>query len=223
MTPTMRRNTIIILLLSALALYQYYQVTNQSGNDSTQAIEGLPWQIELLPQGKSRVFGVVLGQSTMADAFAVLGKDYELAIISMLDEQGALEAYYPRYLAGVLTGKLILAAQIDKTQLQAIRKRATRIDYTGSGAKKFRLHQDDIATAKSLPVATITFIPTTNFDEEIIMMRFGKPDRRIQTNDNTEHYLYRERGLDIIHNKKGKEVLQYVAPSQFNRLSDALN
>jgi len=217
----MKRNIIIVLLLSALALYQYYQVKNQSG--STQTIEGLPWQIELLPQGKSGVFGLVLGQSTLADAFAVLGQDYELAIISMLDEQGALEAYYPRYLAGVITGKLILAAQIDDAQLQAMRKRAEGIDYTGSGAKKFRLRQDDIAAAESLPIATITFIPTTNFDHEIIMMRFGKPDLRIKSNDNTEHYLYRKKGLDIILNQKGKDVLQYVAPSQFNRLSDALN
>jgi len=216
----MKRNIIIVLLLSALALYQYYQVEIQSG--STQAIEGLPWQIELLPQGKSKVFGLILGQSTLADAFAILGQDHELAIISMLDEQGSLEAYYPRYLAGVITGKLILAAQIDDAQLLSMRKRADGIDYTGSGAKKFRLHPDDIATAESRPIATITFIPTTNFNHEIILMRFGKPDQLIQSNDNTAHYLYSERGLDIIHNLKGKEVLQYVAPSQFNRLSDAL-
>ncbi len=219
----MKRNIIIVLLLSALALYQYYLVTNQPDSGGTQTIEGLPWQIELLPEGKSRVFGLILGQSTLADAFSVLGQDHELAIISMLDEQGALEAYFPRYLAGVITGKLILAAQIDEAQLQAMRSRATSIDYTGSGAKKFRLYQDDIATAENLLIATITFIPTTNFDEEIIMLRFGKPDQRIQSNDNTEHYLYRKKGLDIILNKKGKEVLQYVPPSQFNRLSDALN
>jgi len=217
----MKRNIIIILLLSALALYQYYQIENQSG--STQTIEGLPWQIELLPQGQSRVFGLVLGQSTLADAFAELGQDYELAIISMLDEQGSVEAYYPRYLAGVITGKLILAAQIDDTQLLAMRSRATGIDYTGSGAKKFRLHQDDVGVATSLPVATITFIPSVGFDHDIIIKRFGEPDRRVKSNDNTEHYLYRERGLDIILNQKGKEVLQYVAPAQFNRLSDALN
>ncbi len=218
----MKKIALIVLLIGGFLLYQYYQTDQQNGSDARISIEGLPWQIEELPEGQSRVFGLVLGQVTLADAFKVLGQDRELAIIAMLNEPGSLEAYYPRYTAGVLTGKLILVAGIEDQKLAEMRKRAVSIDYTGSGAKKYRLHKGDMAYVDSLPVATVTFVPSVNFDHDTIIKRFGKPDHLIVANTNTSHYLYHDKGVDIILNQKGKEVMQYVAPKDFGRLSEVL-
>jgi hypothetical protein len=37
-----------------------------------------------------------------------------------------------------------------------------------------------------------------------------------------EHFLYPAKGLDLILDRKGKEVLQYVAPRDFARLREPL-
>jgi hypothetical protein len=50
------------------------------------------------------------------------------------------------------------------------------------------------------------------------VQRFGAPAERIRQGETLEHFLYPARGLDIVLDSKGKEVLQYVAPADFARL-----
>ena len=55
-------------------------------------------------------------------------------------------------------------------------------------------------------------------DEAIILQRFGTPAERIRQGETLEHFLYPDKGLDLVLDSKGKEVLQYVAPADFARL-----
>ena len=175
-------------------------------------VTGLPWQIDILPNGNTRVFGIELGQTTLEAAIGHLGNDMELAIIAAPGETGTLEAYYSHYSAGPITGKLILIMEIPAELLADMRARA----FQEGGTRRYRLHPADLAVASRAPVRVITFMPSFNLDESIAEERFGTPVEIIQVNEQQKHLLYPGKGLDLILNTDSRELLQYLQPRAFN-------
>ena len=199
------------LIMVVLAIYPF-----MSNNDAPKKpITGLPWQIEKLPDGSTRVFGIVLGDSTLGDAVNALGGDAEIAI--MMDKNGndSLEMYFGNYRAGLLSGKLVLLGDIDSDTLIAMRDRAASREVMESTARKFVVNDSDRPLAYRARVKHIAFIPAVNLDEDIIRERFGEASETVQRGADVKHFLFPELGLDIALNDKGKEVLQYVAPADF--------
>lgn len=208
---------LLIVVIAVVAPFLY-----RSGDHQPTAVKGLPWQIETLPGGGSRVFGLTLGKSTLADARDRFGPGMEVAIIAAPGEAGSLEAYYNNATAGVLTGKMVLVAGIDRVTLQHLERNAVKTERIDTGALQFVLSDNDLPTAYRAPITTITFIPSVTFGEDVALRRFGQPAERIRTAKFAEHFLYPDKGLDLILNSKGKEILQYVAPREFARLRDPL-
>jgi hypothetical protein len=91
-----------------------------------------------------------------------------------------------------------------------------------STTRRITLHPDDLAAADRLPIRAIAVIPTVNLDEATVVQRFGEPGERIVVSDKRTHLLYPKLGLDVVVDKDGKELLQYVAPQQFARLREPL-
>jgi hypothetical protein len=205
-----------LLITLVLAIYPFIGKDKDTGG-----ITGLPWQIEILPDGSSKVFGVILGQTTLGEAKAHLGNDMELAVMVAQGEQGSLEMYYGQYRAGLLSAKLILATDMDDDSIARMRENAAERKVLETGVRKFVLSSDDHAQAFSAVIETIACVPAVNLDHDIIVKRFGEPDEVINKSGVT-HYLYPAKGLDVILNEEGKEVLQYVAPSDFKRLREPL-
>jgi hypothetical protein len=191
------------------------------GHDKTP-IENLPWQIDVLPDGTTRVFGLTLAKSTFDDAQRRFGSDIDLGIVARPGEIGSLEAYYSEFTAGVMAGKLVLAADVDKATVQRMRERATKWVYMESTTREYLLDTSDQASAIKTPIATIAFIPSVSIDENTVTRLFGAPRERLRTDQNTEHLLYPAKGLDVTLHVKGKDVLQYVAPREFAKLRDPL-
>jgi hypothetical protein len=183
-----------------------------------QPLTGLPWQIERLPDGYTKVFGITPGQSTLADAVGQLGNDLQLAIIAAPGESGDLEMYYGHYSAGVISGKLILVADIAPDTLTHMLERATR----EAGTRRFLLHPDDLPPSLQAPVRRIIFLPAINLDEEIAHNRFGIPDETLEDAGQVTHLLYPDLGLDFALDPNGRETLRYVAPREFGRLRSEL-
>jgi len=191
------------------------------GNDeqvSDAPVTGLPWQIDILPNGNTRVFGIEPGQTTLGAAIEHLGNDMDLAIIAAPGETGTLEAYYSHYSAGPVTGKLILVMAVSAEVLTDMRVRA----FQDGGTRRYHLHPDDLPAAYRTPVSVITFMPSFNLDEAIAQDRFGKPVEIIQVNEQQKHLLYPEKGLDLILNADGRELLQYLQPRAFSMHRAAL-
>jgi hypothetical protein len=191
-----------------------------SGHRDAKPIENLPWQIERLPSGDTKVFGLTLTKSTFEDARRRFGPDLDLAVIAAPGETGSLEGYYGDFTAGVMAGKLVLAAAIDKPTVERLRARAVKSDYMQSATRRYTLTPDDRAFAEQTAIATITFVPSASIDAENVTRLFGAPAERLRVDENTEHLLFPEKGLDVTLNTKGKDVLQYVAPRDFARLRD---
>lgn len=215
----MRKALILLVLLAAMVAA--FSIFYRGGSDSAQMVEGLPWHIEILPGGESRVFGIRLGHSSLADAGRLLG-DGEVAIIANSEQNYGLEMFFSRYTAGVFSGKLILAADLPAEHLEQLVERAQRRTYLESGGKKYTPGSADLPAIMNARVASITFLPVVSLDQETAMERFGAPAETVVVGDQQIHLLYPDKGLDIIINRNGREVLQYVAPKSFGLLRDPL-
>jgi len=211
---------IIAAALTILLLLVVTPVFWQMSEDKArpEASPMLPWQIEILGDGNSRVFGLTPGLSRLDEARALFGPDVEIAIVAPPGLPALLEAFYDGVTAGFVTGKLILTADVDSATIAAMRGRALKEAYMESVTRKITLHPDDLASARVTPIRVITFIPSADLDESVIRARFGEPGERIRISDEIEHFLYPELGLDIALSARGKEVLQYVAPQHFDLL-----
>lgn len=211
--------TAFALLAVILAVYPFLDQA-----ENKESLSGLPWQIEILPDGSSRVFGLQIGESRLLDAMQLLGNDMDLGIITATDsvEAGNLEMYYGYYKAGLLSGKLILQTRASTENIKHWLERSPRFEYMASGlAKKHILLDDDLQQVLQETVVNITFVPSVNLDEAVILARFGEPEERVSF-AGVSHFLYPKKGLDIALHENSKDVLQYVRPADFEQLIQPL-
>jgi hypothetical protein len=186
--------------------------------DNVRPVEGLPWQIEPLEDGSAKVFGLTLGRDRLSNAREKLGPDMELAIVTAGDEPGSLEMFYSNYAAGPLNGKLVLTGMLEDSTIAKLRARSGAPRYLDSGARKYHLRKEDLSLAYNAPIQSITFIPTARLNEEIARKRFGRPEQTIRIDGETLHLLYPQFGVDLMLSQDHKDVLQYVAPRNFEQL-----
>lgn len=191
-------------------------------DDMAQQQARLPWNVEALPDGNSRVLGLTLNRTTLAEAKAAYGPDMEVAIVAEPGETGTLEAYVASARLGFVTGKLVLILAADEEQIDGMRRRAVKTKYMQSTTRRSSLQAADLQAAMQLPVTAINFVPSVNLDESTVVERFGPPATRVEANAQQTHLLYPDKGLDIVLDSEGKEVLQYVAPRDFERLRSPL-
>ena len=208
---------IVVVLLAVPLLF-----IDRDGKPPALPAEGLPWQIEELPEGQARVFGLVPGNSTLDLARQRLGPDAQVAMIIAKGETGSVEAYYESVTAGAVTGKMVLTLDTSLEQREAMLKRAIKAEFMESTTRRIELADVDLQGLGKARVLAITFIPSANLSEDIVIQRFGTPAERIRSGEFVEHFLYPDKGLDLRLDAKGKEVLQYVAPREFARLRDPL-
>lgn len=206
--------------LLALAVAVYFPAQKSDVPTLTQS---LPWQIEVTDDGSIRVFDLVLEQSTINDAIHRFQESAEVSLFVSPENTQVIEVYFNNTRLAGLRAKLVLAVSIDKTQLAAIYDRGTRISTLGDGSRKVTLHPDDLLRVKQSKIASITYLPKTRLDTELLQARFGEPGRRIrETKTTTLHWLYPDLGLDIAQDQDGRTVLQYLPPTKFEQIIQPL-
>lgn len=181
------------------------------------AQQGLPWVIDAQPGGGTRVFGLALPGATLADAQAAWGDELVLALMASRDQPATLEAYVDSYRGGPVTGKLVLTADAAPEALARWRDSATKEEPVSAETRRITLRAEDRADALRSALVGIGFIPAAQLDADTLRQRFGEPAQRVPGGGTVEHWLYPERGLAIALDSKGRELLQYVAPADFER------
>ena len=210
----------VLALLVLLALP--FLLSIEAPPSSNLPAQGMPWQIEHLPDGSTRIFGLIPGRSTLEEARRALAAEPAVALIQGENDTGSLEAYLDTYAIGALTGKMILTLGSTQAEREAMLGRALKGEYMKSTTKRITLAPADLLAAAQARVVAVTFIPSAQLDEQILLERFGSPNERIRNSENTEHFLYPALGLDIQLDRKGRELLQYVSPADFARLREPL-
>ena len=211
-----------LIALVLLALVLPFFIPGSGKQEGVDPDSNLPWQIAVDGQGGSRIFGLQPGVSTLGDVRRRLGEEIEVAIIAEPNEIGTLEGYYGQVPLGFVLAKMIVTVDVPDEAISAMRERAVRAKHMESTTRRITLHPDDLAAADRLPIRAISVIPTVNLDEATIVQRFGEPGERIVVSEKRTHLLYPKLGLDVVVDKDGKELLQYVAPQQFARLREPL-
>lgn len=179
----------------------------------------LPWQVEHIPDGSIRVFGLVLGTSTLQDAQQLFQEEAELSMFASDDGNRVVEGFFNQLTLSGLRARMVVALTYSEDELEAIFNRGARISTMGSGQRKVALSGEDKMTALHTPIVAITYLPKANLDATLVENRFGQPAEKIrEQKTDVEHWLYPEIGLDIALSEEQKDVLQYTLPNRFESL-----
>ncbi|HDP89780.1 MAG TPA: hypothetical protein ENN42_07485 [Thioalkalivibrio sp.] len=191
-----------------------------AGCDDPRTIDvaDLPWAVEALPDGSSRVFGVTLGESTLRTVAQTFRSMPEIAMFHEADGTLYLEAYFGRITLGVLEARVVAQVVIDDEHLAAMAARAPSNEPMPSGARKLGLTEADIRAVYDLPVRALTYIPTAQYDAQIVEQRFGTPAEILPLNTTQSYWLYPDKGLALLLGEDEREVLEYVPPREFPAL-----
>jgi hypothetical protein len=212
-----------MIALVLIALVIPFLIPGPGRQEGVDPNANLPWQIELDGLGGSSVFGLRPGVSTLGEVRQKLGSEIDLAIIAEPDETGALEGYYAQVALGFVLARVVVTVDASPEVITAMRERALKASHMESTTRKITLHPDDLLAIEKMPVRAISVIPAGNLDEAMVIQRFGPPGERLVVSEKRVHLLYPEKGLDVVVDADGKELLQYVAPRNFAVLREPLN
>jgi hypothetical protein len=187
-------------------------------------VQVLPWQIEITPQGKARVFGLIMGESRLQAAEQHFAAPAEISLFKGMAgqppvEKMMIEAYFDKVSLGGLLAKAVLVLEVPQPEIEAIYQRGARVSTLGDGTRKVSLAAADLLALRSAPIASLAYLPRVTLDAELLERRFGPANKRVQEPDSgTWHWQYPQKGLDVALDKNGHAVFQYVAPVHFGEL-----
>nr|VFK01289.1 MAG: hypothetical protein BECKH772A_GA0070896_102223 [Candidatus Kentron sp. H]VFK01406.1 MAG: hypothetical protein BECKH772B_GA0070898_102303 [Candidatus Kentron sp. H]VFK04972.1 MAG: hypothetical protein BECKH772C_GA0070978_102253 [Candidatus Kentron sp. H] len=210
-----------VIGIVALLLFINSQLENSSlQQQETGLATTRPWQIEVRPDGLSRVFGITLGETTLGTVQTHFRDGGEMRMFVSPFNRVSVEVFFKSVDLDGIRGKIVLLLDPGEETLGAMLERGTRTKPMPDGGRKISLHPEDRAQLRYTPVGAITYLPTTDLDASVIQQRFGEPERRIPDREaeGVVHWLYPYLGLDIALNEGGKEIFQYVPPREFERL-----
>lgn len=216
-----RKNFIGVLLVTIIVLAIALSIPGRQHDARTD----LPWQITPTASGLIKVFGLTIGESTLKQ---VETKFQEPAKLSMFergaDKRRVVEAYFDRILLSGINAQVVMVIDTPEQQLEAFYKRGARIAKMGDGGRKVTLSNEDLERAYRLPIRSMTYIPKAKLDSALLLQRFGEPQQKIdEVKAGVTHWLYPDKGLDIILNETGKAVFQYLPPRHFSEIVEPLN
>jgi len=178
---------------------------------SKQADAPMPWEVELMQDGNSKVFDIHLGTTTYGQAQQILRQYGKTAIFSQEGQESTVEAYFNSINMGGLSAKLILNLSASKEQINEMTSNALEARLQDSGAHKYTLNNNANEELVNATVTAITYIPSVKLDAEMVLHRFGQAERIEQLTDDetTEIWHYLSLGLTIQLNSQEKTILLY--------------
>ncbi len=185
----------------------------------------LPWRVTTDQAGRTRVFGLTLGQTRLAELRELFGEE---GTISLFESPGtaeplAVEVYFEQVYLQSLRADFVITLDVDQATLRPMYERGLRISQMESGDRRVKLDPADVETLLHRPIRSITYLPQARLSDETLLKRFGNPsDRRLDPSNGIVHWLYPDRAFDIARNTKGKIVIQYVNRADFQKLAQPL-
>lgn len=188
---------------------------------SPAASHDAPWDADIAADGSVRALGLRLPGSTLADAQALWGDALQVALMVSAGAAPALEASVEQARPGGVAGRLVLTAQASAQQLQRWQAQAVRDEVPSPQTRRLTLRSDDLHEALRAPLTSIGFLPQVQLDAPLLRRRFGEPREIVVESPRREHWLYPDRGLAVVLDADGRELLQYVPPQRFESLLKA--
>ena len=177
---------------------------------------GYPWKIDVLQSGYTRVFSLTIGKSTLGDAEQLFKESAEVTLFVPEHTPAVIEAFFDSVNIANIKSKMVMSISLPADEIQAMFDRGVRIATLGSGTRKVTLSSDDEVRVRQSAISAITYLPSSHLDAELVTKRFGQPVEKLtDTQSGAIHWLYPQKGLDIVLSDTDKEVIQYVMPQNF--------
>jgi hypothetical protein len=166
----------------------------------------LPWEVKVLANGNTRIFGITLNKTRIQDANQILSSFPRTRFVEDPEEPGLYAVYDQLNLGGFLA-RLELQYDLDEDTLlpQAI---DTNVD-RDSASYDHLPEQVQLALLDSR-VKRIRYIPAVDYTPDLILQHFGQADETSSINDHIQRWVYRRMGLSIRMDKQGPEIFSYT-------------
>lgn len=211
---------VVLSLFVLLVLFFFAIPAPEKPGEINQGTLQLPWHIKSHADGSTEVFGLRLMHSTLADGIARF-QDAEAIAIYQGEKATTLEAYFGTVRLGPLKAKLVLTLDLEADEIDGLLQRATGIAMSDSPDRKIELSAEDRREALNRRISGITFIPNySGLEADFFRQRFGEPEAWLRHDENAIEYFYPDKGLSILIDAKGREVLQYSHTRAFNLPAD---
>jgi hypothetical protein len=196
----------LVIFLTFFILSVFYLSTR---NNPISGDQTLPWQSKVNASGQTEIFNLVIGSSSFQDAIRTFGKDLEVSLFKNQDESFQLEAFYNNIEISQIRGQLIVELLMSENQLSFLQNNIKSSEKLPTGNEKFELNLFAKSSLRNLTIKKIVFIPKTDIAPSTIIDRFGKADKISSDAQGVEYWLYPEKGLRIIYDANGKEMMEY--------------
>ncbi len=206
--------TTIVILVAVI-----FTIIELLPDETTKPIADTPWEIAISSSGNSHVLGITLGESILKDAETRWRKEPEITLFLPKQLPPKVEAYFQSINPGGIKASIVAEISMSEDNLNQLINSGARISTQGDGSRKISLDGNGIDKVMDSVISSITYLPRVNLSPQTIKNRFGKPSNIISVEDGLEHWIYPEMGLDITISSEGREVFQYVPPSQIERLT----
>lgn len=210
----------VLIIVAAFipALWQMRLV--QNGSAPTSARDA-PWESQVSADGSLWALGLRLPGATLADAQSLWNGGLQVVLRVSREGDNSLEATVETARPGGVQGRLVLQAAASSEQLARWASRPAKEERTASLTRHLSLQPDDLREALAAPIRLVAFVPQAHLDEATAKARFGEPQRVLREGDAVQHWLYPARGMALMLNPEGRDVLRFVAPAQFQSLVSA--
>ena len=212
---------IIALIVIAVGTLNIYLGPGPE-NTQERVKNNLPWQIEITPEGNTRVFEVEVGKTTVEAATKHWRVHPEIALFKQPDGSLRLESYLGKITLPPFDARIILKLDADQATLEQFEANSTSIDPTPSGSYQLRLSGNDFEKALQMPIRELSYSPAVDTDTPMLAKRFDKPDNIIQIDENSSYWLYPQRGLVMLINNEDKEVFHYFPPRDYEDVINSI-
>lgn len=208
---------LIIIAVTSLFAFILFSYTTQQSSDIQL---GMPWQVVVHDVDHSEVFGIVLNETSLQQAIETVGQLDSVALYQNDLGIFSLEVFFGKVSNGPLSARLIANLSADQEYLQKLSSGLKNPGRADNGSLKWVLNSEQLSLQQQLTLASLTFVPDYGgMDEAYIVQRFGPPKQRKMIDETSEFWFFPELGVRILVDKKGREIFEYVAPSQFSTVS----
>ena len=124
----------IITLAVGVFLFSRDDVTQASANkDQTEQLTNLPWQIKIDSLGRSNIFGITLGESSLLSLEEHFSHPAEIHLFRNRDDSLSVEAYFNKITLSHIDSRVIVELDLAPDTLENINASASKPKIMPSG------------------------------------------------------------------------------------------
>lgn len=195
--------TVLGAILVFLAIFLFTRDMEMPKN------QAMPWQSYINDKQQTIVFNLTMGESHLIDAARQFGTEIEASLFENDSVEPELEVYFSSTKVGGISARIVLNLLVNDQTIEKLLKNIDESMLMPSGVRKTTFTPTGERLMSNLTIKSLSFVPRTNLEEQVIEDLFGKPDRIEPATKEVTYWHYQQKGLRIIVDNEQKEILEF--------------